>query len=237
LALDLRLKPGGSSDLLYVRRAIDVEAARLAAQRATGENLGRIAAIESAYVRDWQHEDSRMSASRTFHRRIAQASHSAMLETVALMLLDEVTNPSLGSSTTSRSRSMMAPRHRSRASITRCWKLSAADQGPDPREADTQERHFYVAEVGDRGEVGIWRRAGDQWVDVLPWTPSAAVRPGGASNDLSVRAIGDRLTFLVNGSEVASQTGVGLGEGGVGVFVGGDFNQAALERLLVQAPT
>ena len=117
------------------------------------------------------------------------------------------------------------------------YGLIVRDQGPDPREADTQERHFYVAEVGDRGEVGIWRRAGDQWVDVLPWTPSAAVRPGAASNDLSVRAIGDRLTFLVNGSEVASQTGIGLGAGGVGVFVGGDFNQAALERLLVQAPT
>ena len=90
--------------------------------------------------------------------------------------------------------------------------------------------------AGDRGEIGIWRRDGDRWLDLLPWTASGQVRPGGALNDLTVRAIGPHLTFLVNGMETASVEDAALGEGAVGVFVGGDFNDVVLQKLLVQVP-
>src|SRR5207248_11043555 len=94
--------------------------------------------------------------------------------------------------------------------------------------------HFYVFEISDAGDVGIWRREDDHWIDLLSWTHSDAVRQGTASNDLSVRAIGSELTFTVNGIEVAGQTDENLGAGGVGVFVGGDANEVALDRFTVR---
>ena len=69
------------------------------------------------------------------------------------------------------------------------------DQGPGARDGLSQTGNFYVLEVGDRGEVGIWRRADNSWIDLVPWTPSAAVRPGNAENELTVRAVGPRLTL------------------------------------------
>ena len=51
-----------------------------------------------------------------------------------------------------------------------------------------------------------------------------------------VRAIGDKLTFMVNGLEVATVQDDTLATGGVGVFVGGDYNEVALDRFVVQVP-
>ena len=48
--------------------------------------------------------------------------------------------------------------------------------------------------------------------------------------------MGRRLTFLVNGAEVASREDGALAEGTVGIFAGGDLNEVALERFAVQAP-
>jgi hypothetical protein len=84
--------------------------------------------------------------------------------------------------------------------------------------------------------VGIWRRDEDRWIDLLPWTRSEAVQPGAATNELSVRAVGPQLTFLVNGIEVASRIDATLAEGGVGVFAGGDLNQVSIEHFTVQTP-
>jgi hypothetical protein len=94
---------------------------------------------------------------------------------------------------------------------------------------------YYVLEVGDRGEVGIWRRAEDHWVDLVPWTPAAGVRTGTQPNELVASAQGDRLSLTVNGVEVASATDATLTAGRVGVFTGGDFNEVVLEHLVVQA--
>jgi LPXTG-site transpeptidase (sortase) family protein len=54
---------------------------------------------------------------------------------------------------------------------------------------------------------------------------------------VEVQAIGDRLTLLVNGVQVASRVDGSLRMGGVGVFTGGDFNQVALERFVVRLPS
>jgi hypothetical protein len=51
-----------------------------------------------------------------------------------------------------------------------------------------------------------------------------------------VRVQGQQLTFLVNGSQVAQVT-TNLAAGRVGVFVGGDGNQVALERFTVESST
>jgi hypothetical protein len=44
------------------------------------------------------------------------------------------------------------------------------------------------------------------------------------------------LTFLVNGREVTSVADGALVAGGVGVFVGGDGNQVAIDSLQVSRP-
>lgn len=115
--------------------------------------------------------------------------------------------------------------------------LILRDEGPGPRDGINQDGRFYVFEAGDRGEVGIWRRDGDRWIDLLPWTRSDAVRPGGAANELTARAAGETLSFLVNGTQVATLQDSGLRQGGVGVFVGGDLNEVVLEQFTVHVPS
>jgi LPXTG-site transpeptidase (sortase) family protein len=116
------------------------------------------------------------------------------------------------------------------------YGLILRDQRAELGDGMRQDGRYYVLEVGDRGQIGMWRREDDKWVDLLPWTASAAVRPGQEANVLEAWAIGDRLTLLVNGVEVASQVDATLTSGHVGVFAGGDGNDVALERLLVRTP-
>jgi hypothetical protein len=115
------------------------------------------------------------------------------------------------------------------------YGLIVRDRADEPRNGVNQSGHYYVLEVGDRGEIGVWRRDGDQWIDLVAWTPSQIVRSGDAPNELIVQARGDRLLFLVNGVEVTSHVDATLAEGTVGVFVGGDGNQVVLQRVLVEA--
>jgi hypothetical protein len=115
------------------------------------------------------------------------------------------------------------------------YGLILRDQNPAARDGHNQLGRYYVFEVGDRGEVGVWLRDGDRWVDLLTWTPSDAVKPGLASNELTVTAAGDHMSFVVNGIPVASQTDTTLRRGGAGVFVGGDGNEVALDRIAVSA--
>jgi hypothetical protein len=109
------------------------------------------------------------------------------------------------------------------------------DSGLGNRDGESQEGRYYVLEAGDKGEYGIWRREGGNWIDLVPWTPTSAVRPGTASNDLWVVASGERLRFLINGTEVASVTDATLRDGGVGIFVGGDLNEVVVEHFSVVA--
>jgi hypothetical protein len=117
------------------------------------------------------------------------------------------------------------------------YGIIVRDQVSNPRDGVNQGGRFYVLEVGDKGEIGIWRREVDRWIDLLPWKASDAAHPGTEPNTLTVRAEGQALTLVVNGTEVARVEDVALSEGAVGVFVGGDSNEVALEQLLVAAPS
>ncbi|MGH2354531.1 MAG: hypothetical protein ACRDJN_23230 [Chloroflexota bacterium] len=110
------------------------------------------------------------------------------------------------------------------------------DQGDRPLDGLNQIGRYYVLEVGDRGEFGIWRREGDRWLELVPWMPEAAVRAGGATNELQVVARGLQLLFVVNGTQVASHTDGALRQGAVGVFTSGEANDVLLERFVVRAP-
>jgi hypothetical protein len=116
------------------------------------------------------------------------------------------------------------------------YGLIVRDEAPGPRDGLNQAGRFYVFVVSDRGHVGVWRRDGDQWIEMAPWTSSPAVHLGAEPNLLAVGALGSLLAFLVNGQEVAEPRDANLSEGGVGVFVGGDLNDVLLERFIVLGP-
>src|SRR5437660_752281 len=52
------------------------------------------------------------------------------------------------------------------------YGLIVHDQGPGPRDGVNQLGRFYVLEAGDKGEFGVWRRDGDRWIELIPWTPT-----------------------------------------------------------------
>jgi hypothetical protein len=110
------------------------------------------------------------------------------------------------------------------------------DQGPGPRDGVNQNGRYYAVEIGDKGQIGIWRRDGDRWTDILPWTDASAVKPGEATNQLEIRASGDRMTVSVNGTDVQTVSDGALPFGGAGLFVGGDQNQVLVQDLTIQAP-
>src|SRR5258708_38175348 len=66
------------------------------------------------------------------------------------------------------------------------YGLILRDQNPSERGGPNQLGRYYVFEIGDRGEVGVWLRQGHHWGDPLTLTPSDAVKPGFASNELNV---------------------------------------------------
>jgi hypothetical protein len=110
------------------------------------------------------------------------------------------------------------------------------DQGGSARDGVNQDGYFYVLEAGDKGEFGIWFREGDHWVDLMPWQHTDAIHQDTGTNQLTVSAIGDRLSLSINGSQVATHTDATLGSGSVGLFVGGDDNQVVVEHFAVQTP-
>lgn len=80
-------------DLLYVRRVVETEAARLAAQRATDEELAELQALSACHVRAVGEGRDSVEPSMRFHRLVAEASHNRMLIAVVLLLLDPANDP------------------------------------------------------------------------------------------------------------------------------------------------
>src|SRR5262249_22218428 len=92
------------------------------------------------------------------------------------------------------------------------YGLILRDQSARAPDGRLQTGRYYVFEVGDKGLVGMWRRDGDRWSDLLPWTRSTAVRPGREPNELAAKAIGRRLTLTVNGVELTTVEDAALTE-------------------------
>jgi hypothetical protein len=116
------------------------------------------------------------------------------------------------------------------------YGLIVADQGPDVHDGTFQGGRFIVAEASDVGTFGIWQRDQNRWIDLVPWTPTGTVHVGNDINDLSLRAEGKHLTFSINGTDVGD-VDTNLPAGRVGVFVGGDGNEVALEHFAVEWPS
>jgi hypothetical protein len=103
------------------------------------------------------------------------------------------------------------------------------------RDSPGQTGRYLVLEVGDKGDIGIWQREQTRWIDIVPWTHTDAVREGFEPNTLTVSTRGPALRFEVNDQVVAAITYNGLPPtGGVGIFVGGDLNNVALDWLRIE---
>jgi hypothetical protein len=115
------------------------------------------------------------------------------------------------------------------------YGLIIRDQGPSSdRDGRSQDGQYLVVGVGDRGDIGVWHRDRTHWIDVVPWTHSDIVHQEMDTNSLVLTTHGAALRFEVNGQVVADLTYDGLPPtGGVGIFVGGDLNQVALESLRI----
>jgi serine/threonine-protein kinase len=114
------------------------------------------------------------------------------------------------------------------------YGIIVRDQGPPPRDGISQGGRYYVLEVGEGTQYGMWRRDNDRWADLIVFTPHPAVRPPGEQNTLVARAIGTSLTLLVNGTQVGAFNDGALTAGTVGIYVAGDFNEVIVERFTVE---
>ncbi len=79
-------------DLLYVRRAVEPEAARHAALRATDEERDAIRAVADSHIHHVMDGTDHAAAAIDFHRLVARASHNKMLTAVASLTLDPSNN-------------------------------------------------------------------------------------------------------------------------------------------------
>jgi len=115
------------------------------------------------------------------------------------------------------------------------YGLIVRDMTPaSDRDGRSQDGQYLVAGVGDRGDIGVWQRDRTHWIDVVPWTHSDVVHQELDSNVLVVTTRGAAVRLEVNGQVVADVTYDGLpSTGNVGIFVGGDLNQVALEWLRI----
>jgi GntR family transcriptional repressor for pyruvate dehydrogenase complex len=81
-------------ELLHVRRALEPEAARLSALRASVEERSALLALAREQMEDVEHgESAGGDAALRFHRLIAQASHNSLLISVASLVLDTTNDP------------------------------------------------------------------------------------------------------------------------------------------------
>lgn len=80
-------------DLLQVRRLVEVESARLAALRATDDEVEQIVSLGESNIHQADQGDEISAPSMAFHRLLAEASHSRMLTAVTLLLLDPANDP------------------------------------------------------------------------------------------------------------------------------------------------
>lgn len=79
-------------DLLHVRRAVEAEAAGLAAERATEEEIDQLTTAASTHIDCVEHSD-RLELSDNFHTLVSACSHNRMLAAMTGMLLDPKHDP------------------------------------------------------------------------------------------------------------------------------------------------
>jgi len=120
--------------------------------------------------------------------------------------------------------------------------LSSANQvlsGPDATQYSLQFRwvdtdNFYTFLVNDKKQFRSDLMYRGQWQNLIDWTDSDAIQPGGV-NELAVKAEGRQFTFFINGENVAEMNDSRLKTGLIGVAAGlSDAGQASVSFDNVQ---
>lgn len=79
-------------NLLHVRRAVETEAAGLAARRATPEEIATLTSAARTHINCIE-QSNRVELSHNFHALVSQSSHNQMLAAMMDMLLDPQHDP------------------------------------------------------------------------------------------------------------------------------------------------
>ncbi|MET8626463.1 FCD domain-containing protein [Kitasatospora sp. NPDC004669] len=95
-----RFAPADLRDILLARRALEVEAARAAAERRTPEDLARLAAIGHEHCYGVADAVDQVEAGVAFHRAVVEASHNVVLIELYHGLAGAVAESLRGSRTT-----------------------------------------------------------------------------------------------------------------------------------------
>lgn len=101
------------------------------------------------------------------------------------------------------------------------------------------DRNFYSFEISSDGFYGLSKIEGGQWVDLIPWTPSALIDTRSDRNQLAVTVDGTSFRFFINGTLVDRFTDTSFNQGQVGV-IASSYSQAGVQvsfdNLLLRAP-
>ncbi|MGB9777439.1 MAG: family 16 glycoside hydrolase [Anaerolineae bacterium] len=117
--------------------------------------------------------------------------------------------------------------------------------GPDDNEYGVlvrmqDSRNFYAFSVSGDGYFLVSRFAdGVRQPLGADWTPADAIRPGIGTNILEVVAQGNRLTFLVNGRQLAQVEDDRFSHGDIGLYAGSFYEggvEVHFDNLRVAAP-
>ena len=106
-------------------------------------------------------------------------------------------------------------------------------EGPDDnhygvivRYAD--EKNFYRLDISGDGYYSIHRFRNGVWEKLIDWPESPAIKQGTTTNHLRVIAEGPKLTWVVNGTQLAEIDNVDVLSGDVGLTAGTFFDQAGV---------
>lgn len=101
---------------------------------------------------------------------------------------------------------------------------------------------YYRFDISGDGHLSFMRRDesdGGRWVEVIDWTPSAAIHRGASSNRIKVVAQGSHFSFSVNGQLVAEADDGTYRSGAIGLEAG-SFDEPgvriAFDNLIVRQP-
>lgn len=80
--------------------------------------------------------------------------------------------------------------------------------------------NFYLFEVNATGSYFVAAYVNAEWVTLIPWTKSSAIKTGTATNKLDVVAQGENFSFYVNGVKVDEITDSTFAEGDIALVAG-----------------
>ena len=80
--------------------------------------------------------------------------------------------------------------------------------------------NYYRFKISGLGYYGFDKKQSKKWNEILPWTRSAAIKAGRATNLIKVECEGDKFTFYVNGIKLRDCIDNSFASGDIGLIAG-----------------